>query len=171
MYGKEYRIGLAALILAFAVYLIINGDWGWSIWVILLAGLVVLTIFRNERIIMAFFHLRKNDFAKAAIAINKIKRPDKLIKSQEAYYYFLQGLVGSQNKDLNVADKAFRKALSIGLRMDHDRAMAKLNIAGIAISKRRKQEATLLLSEAKKLDKSGLLTDQIKLFKDALKRI
>ena len=30
--------------------------------------------------------------------------------------------------------------------MDHDLAMAKLNLAGIAFSKRRKQEATILIN-------------------------
>ena len=54
--------------------------------------------------------------------------------------------------------------------MNHDLAMAKLNLAGIALSKRRKQEATKLLSEAKKLDKHGMLTEQIKIMKDNMKR-
>ena len=54
--------------------------------------------------------------------------------------------------------------------MDHDIAMLKLNLAGIAFSKRRKQEAMKLLSEAQKLDKRGMLNDQIKMMKQQMKK-
>ena len=53
----------------------------------------------------------------------------------------------------------------------HDVAMAKLSLAGIAMQKRRKREATQLLQEAKKLDKNNMLTDQIKLMQQQMKKI
>ena len=49
-----------------------------------------------------------------------------------------------------------------------DLAVAKLNLAGIAMSKRRKMEATTLLNEAKKLDKQNMLNDQIKMMKEQM---
>jgi hypothetical protein len=52
-----------------------------------------------------------------------------------------------------------------------DLAVAKLNLAGVAMSRRRKLEATNLISEVKKLDKQGMLKDQIKLMKDQMKKI
>ena len=52
-----------------------------------------------------------------------------------------------------------------------DLAVAKLNLAGVAMSRRRKIEATNLLAEAKKLDKQGMLKDQIKMMKDQMKKI
>lgn len=55
--------------------------------------------------------------------------------------------------------------------MDTDKAIAKLNLAGVAMTRRRKLEATNLLNEAKKLDKQGLLKDQIKMMKDQMKKI
>jgi hypothetical protein len=46
--------------------------------------------------------------------------------------------------------------------MDMDLAVAKLNLAGIAMSRRRKMEATALLNEAKKLRQTkSMLKDQI----------
>ena len=54
--------------------------------------------------------------------------------------------------------------------MDHDLAMAKLNLAGIAFTKRRKLEAQKLLQEAQRLDKNGMLTDQIKMMKNQMKK-
>ena len=70
----------------------------------------------------------------------------------------------------NESEKRFKKAVSLGLSMDHDMAMAKLNLAGIAFTKGRKQEATILLKEAESLDKQGVLKDQVKLMKDNMKR-
>jgi hypothetical protein len=55
--------------------------------------------------------------------------------------------------------------------MDYDLAMAKLSLAGIAMQKRRKREATTLLQEAKKLDKNNMLGEQIKMMQQQLKRI
>jgi hypothetical protein len=49
--------------------------------------------------------------------------------------------------------------------------MAKLSLAGIAMQKRRKREATTLLQEAKKLDKQNMLAEQIKMMSQQLKKI
>ena len=54
--------------------------------------------------------------------------------------------------------------------MDQDMAMAKLNLAGIAMTKNRKMEATNLLNEAKKLDKQNMLKEQITMMKQQLKK-
>ena len=56
-------------------------------------------------------------------------------------------------------------------QMDQDLALAKLQLAGIAMTRRRKIEATNLLNEAKKLDKQNMLKDQIKMMKDQMKKM
>ena len=68
-------------------------------------------------------------------------------------------------------EKYFRKAISLGLSMKHDLAMAKLSLAGIVMQKRRKREATTLINEAKKLDKQGLMSDQIKMMQQQMKKL
>jgi hypothetical protein len=73
--------------------------------------------------------------------------------------------------NITQAEKFFKRAIKLGLAMDQDLAMAKLNLAGIAMTKRRKREATNLLAEAKKLDKHGMLKDQIKMMKQQMKKI
>ena len=55
--------------------------------------------------------------------------------------------------------------------MNHDLAMAKMSLAGIYLQKRRKREAQSLLSEAKKLDKHGMLTGQMKIIQQQMKKI
>ena len=72
--------------------------------------------------------------------------------------------------NLSLAERYFKKAVELGLTMDQDLAMAKLNLAGIAMTKNRKIEAEKLLSEAKKLDKQGMLKEQITMMKAQFKK-
>ena len=74
---------------------------------------------------------------KAASTLSKIKHPEKLIRSQN-YYYYLNGLILSQTQ-MNQSERFFKKALSIGLRTDTDKAVAKLNLAGLAMSRRKRE--------------------------------
>ena len=170
MYNKEIKIALALIILACSIFLFNSGEIGYGIVVLIIMGLVILSIFKDERIVKAFYHLRKNDMQKAASTLNKIKHPEKLVRSQEAYYYYLNGLILSQTQ-MNQSERFFKKALSIGLRTDTDKAVAKLNLAGLAMSRRKKREATTLITEAKKLDKHNMLGEQLKMMKQQLKRI
>ena len=120
---------------------------------------------------MAFLQLRKQNFEGAKKWLDRIKNPEgALIKKQQGYYNYLNGIMVSQT-NLSQAEKYFKKAISLGLSMDQDLALAKLQLAGIALTKRRKIEATKLMNEAKKLDKQNMLKDQLKMMKDQLKRI
>ena len=170
MFNKIIKLIIAAGILAYAVYQFTEGYIGNGIMLILLASIFVFLYFKNEFILLAFLRLRKQDFEGAKKWLNKIKNPEAaLVKKQQGYFNYLHGIMVSQS-NMNEAEKYFKKAISLGLSMDHDLAMAKLNLAGIAFSKRRKQEAQKLLTEASKLDKQGMLTDQIKMMKDNMKK-
>jgi hypothetical protein len=76
----------------------------------------------------------------------------------------LLGLIESRKQPLK-SEKYFKKSLSLGMKMSHNIALAKLSLAGIAMAKRNKREAQMYLSEAAKEDKNKLLTDQIKMMK------
>lgn len=170
MYNKIIKLIIAIGIFAYAIYQFTEGYIGNGIMFILLSLIFVFLYFKNEFILLAFLRLRKQDFDGAKKWLSKIKNPESaLVKKQQGYYNYLHGLMVSQT-NINEAEKYFRKAISLGLSMNHDLAMAKLNLAGIAFSKRRKQEAQKLLSEATKLDKQGMLTDQIKMMKQNMKR-
>jgi len=122
-------------------------------------------------ILLAFLRMRKQDMEGTQKWLDRIKNPEAaLITKQQGYYNYLHGILHSQ-KNLTQAEKYFRKALKLGLTMDYDVAMAKLSLAGIAMQKRRKREATTLLNEAKKLDKNNMLTEQIKMMQQQMKKI
>ena len=171
MYNKIIKLIIAAAIAAFAIYQFTLGNIGNGIMYLLLSGIFVFFYYKNEIILLAFMRLRKQDMEGTAKWLDKIKNPTSaLVPKQEGYYNYLYGIINSQ-KNLTVAEKFFKKAIKLGLSMDYDMAMAKLSLAGIAMQKRRKREATTLLNEAKKLDKHNMLTDQIKQMKQQMKRI
>jgi len=171
MFNKNFKLIIAGLIIAYAVYQFVEGNIGNGIFLILLSTIFIFLYYRNEMILLAFLKMRKQDLAGTKKWLDLIKNPDAaLTKKQNGYYNYLNGIIFSQT-NLTQAEKYFRKALKLGLNMDYDVAMAKLSLAGIAMQKRRKREATTLLNEAKKLDKHKLLTDQIKMLQQQLKRI
>lgn len=170
MFNKNIKLVIAFLIVAYAIYEFTEGYIGNGIMYIFLSLIFIFLYFKNEFILLAFLKLRKQDFEGAKNWLNKIKNPTTaLVKKQEGYYNYLHGIMVAQT-DMNSAEKYFKNAIGLGLSMDHDLAMAKLNLAGIAFSKRRPQEAQKLLAEAQKLDKRDMLADQIKMFKDQMKK-
>ena len=170
MFNKNIKLAITALLVIIAVWQFTEGNIGNGIFLLLLAGLVVLLYFKNEYVIMAFLKLRKQDFDGAKKWLDKIKSPEgALVRKQQGYYNYLNGLMLSQT-NLNAAEKYLKKAVELGLNMDQDLAMAKLNLAGIAMTKNRKIEAEKLLGEAKKLDKNGMLKDQIAMMKAQMKK-
>lgn len=170
MLNKIIRLAITAAILTWSVFQFIDGEIGNGISLILLAGLVLFTYFRNERILISLWYMRKQNMEKAGKMLDSIKNPEaSLTKGNRAYYYLLQGMILSQ-KSIGKAETLVKKALKTGLNMDQDIAMAKLQLAGFALSKGRKREATTLLTEVKKLDKRGVLAEQTKFMKQQLKK-
>lgn len=171
MFNKNIKMILAAALVGYAGYQFFQGEIGNGIALVLLAGIFVFLYFRNEIILLAFLRMRKQDLEGTEKWLGRIRKPEAaLTTKQQGYYNYLHGIIYSQ-KNLTQAEKYFRKALKLGLNMDYDVAMAKLSLAGIAMQKRRKREATTLLSEAKKLDKNNMLTEQIRMMQQQMKRI
>lgn len=162
MIGLLIKLLLSGSSLFYTFYLFYCGSWGWGIVFIFVSALFILSIFRNENIILALNQMRLQNVDKAAKYLKRIKQPQFLVKRQRAYYYYLVALSGAQTNSMGQAESLFRKALTIGLKRDHDKAMAKMNIAAICMGTGRRKEAELLLTEAKKLDTKGILTEHIK---------
>lgn len=171
MYPKYIKLILAVLTLSYSIFQFYENNIGNGIALIFLMIIFVFLYFKNEIILLAFLRLRKQDFNGTEKWLNKIKNPESaLTRKQVGYYNYLKGIISSQT-NLTLAEKYFKKAISLGLSMNHDLAMAKLSLAGILIQKRRKREATTLLNEAKKIDTQKMLSDQIKMMQQQMKKI
>jgi hypothetical protein len=162
------RLIIACAVLGAAIVMSVFGLWGWGILVFLIGGLILLTFFLNENMLVAQYFLRKENMVQSEQWLLKITDYEKqLYKGQHGYYNLLMGLIESRKAPLK-SEKYFKKALSLGMKMSHNIALAKLSLAGIAMAKRNKREATLLLQEASKADTSKMLTDQIKMMKNQM---
>lgn len=171
MIRKYVRLIIAGILFLGSILLFVQAIIGYGVLAVLVSGIFVLFHFKNEKNLIAFYFVRKNKFEASGKILGRVKNPENMIKSQEAYYYYLSGLVEAQKQKNAQAEKHFKKALDTGLRLKTDQAVAKLNLSGIALSKRNKKLATYYLQEAKKLDKSKMLTAQIREIEGMMKRI
>ncbi len=171
MFNKNIKLILAILIGIWAIYEFSEGHIGNGISILLLTGIFILFYFKNEFILLSFLQLRKQNFEGAKKWLAYIKNPETaLTQKQQGYYNYLHGIMLSQT-NITQAEKFLKKAVKLGLSMNHDLAMAKLQLAGIAMTKRRKREAVTLMNEASKLDNHGMLKEQIQMLKQQMKKI
>ena len=99
MFNKNIKLVLTALIIAVAVWQFIEGNIGNGIMYILLSSIFIFLYFKNEIILLSFLRLRKEDFPGAKKWLDKIKNPEaSLIRKQQGYYNYLNGLMVSQIK-------------------------------------------------------------------------
>jgi hypothetical protein len=131
-------------------------------------AIIGLTFFRNESMILALNQMRMGNHEKAHMYLKRISRPDLLPRKQHAYILYLKAMLGTQELGFTKSEQLLRKAIAMGLRTEQDNAVARLHLAGICAQTGRKNEATTLLAEAKKLDKNGIMKDQIKLMQNQL---
>ena len=83
MFSKIIRIVVAAAIFGWSLYSFIDGEIGNGIALLFPAAIVLFTYFRNERILISLYHMRKQDLEKAEKALGGIKNPEQsLIKTQ-----------------------------------------------------------------------------------------
>lgn len=162
------RIVLAVVATGFNVYLFTTGHWGWGITFIFLTALIILSFFRNENVLLALNQMRVGNTDKAKKYIDRISHPEYLPKKQHAYVLFLKAVMGGQEIGFANSEKLLRRAMDLGLRTGEDNAVARMHLAGICAQTGRKNEAVALLAEAKKLDKNGMMRDQIKTMQSQL---
>jgi hypothetical protein len=162
------RLIIACVFFGAAVALCVFSFWWWGVLVLFLGGIILLSFFFNENMIIAQYFLRKERSDKAEQWLLKIADYEKqLHKNQHGYYNLLIGLIESRKAPLK-SEKYFKKALSLGMTMSHNTALAKISLAGISMAKRNKREAQMYLSEATKDDKNKLLAEQIKMMKQQM---
>lgn len=165
MIGFIVRTALTLGTLFFTFWLFARGSWGWGITMILPLAILILSFFRHERIILALNQMRTGNTDRAYYHLKKITAPQMMVKRQQAYYYYLIAMLGAQENGMAKSEQMMRKALQIGLRSQMDQAVAHLHLASMCLQSGRKPEGLKLLDEAKRLDKDGMLKEQIKTMK------
>jgi hypothetical protein len=162
------RCAIALLSVFLTVYLFATGYWGWGIVMIFVTAIVGLSFFRNENMILALNQMRLGNTDKAKYYMNKITHPQLMPRKQHAYVVFLQAVLNTQELGFAKSEGMLRKALNLGLRTSQDNAVARMHLAGICAQTGRKAEAVSLLAEAKKLDSTGAMREQITMMQKQL---
>ena len=72
MVSKIIRLGVTAAILVWSVLQFVDGEIGNGIALLFPAALVLLTYFRNERILISLWYMRKSDVAKAINGLGQV---------------------------------------------------------------------------------------------------
>lgn len=169
--NKYIKLLIAVIMIAGGIYLMFNRQIGLGIFIVILSAIPIFLFFRNEYIFLAFWKLRKQDLVGARSWLNKITNvKSQLVRKQYGYYNYLMGITEAQGNSAK-AEAYMKTALDYGLSFKHDRALATLNLAAGAMMRGNKNEAERLLNEAKKLDTSNMLGDQIKMMKEQMKRV
>lgn len=119
--------------------------------------------------ILALNQMRLGDTDKAKKYINRISAPQLLPRKQHAYVLFLQAVMNTQEFGFTKSEQYLRKAIGLGLRTGQDNAVARMHLAGICLQTNRKAEAEKLLAEAKKMDNTGMLKEQIVMMQNQMK--
>src|SRR5690606_28513377 len=133
--NKFIKLIIAALMIAVGIYMFTDREYGWGFILIFLSIIPILLFFRNEYILLAFWQMRKQNIEGAKKWMNKITRPEsQLVRKQMGYYNYMMGITEAQS-NVNLAEKYMRKALEYGLSFKHDRAMAKMSLAGAVMEK------------------------------------
>lgn len=166
MITRLLKILLAAISLAYTVYLFTEVQTGSAIGMIFVTIILTLATLRSMRMVMAFVHLRQQNMEKAKTWLARINE-HQLWPRQRGYYYFLMGSM-TMEQNMNDAEKFIKRALQLGLKQDHDKAAANLNLAVVASTRRKLPEAKRLIKESKRLDTKGALARDIKMVEDAI---
>lgn len=132
---------------------------------------IIFFYFKNEFLIISFFTIRNGNINSTKKWLSYIKNYNtQLTKNQISYFFFLKGLTNI-NSDLKKSEYYLVNSLKLGLKFKYNKALAMLNLATIAISKGKKREAENILLEVKKIDKIGIMHEQIKFIKNQIKKI
>ncbi len=142
-----------------------------SAWYMYLAGLIILTThFLFGNVMLAFGRLNKGDVDAAENLILQTKRPDFLLKTHRAYYYFVMGMIALQKKQTGFGEQYLKQALDLGLRSATDNALVAINIAHVHYVKKEYQEANEYRIKAASFNSDDLMIkENLKKLEEALK--
>lgn len=160
MFIARSRFFLAALCLVLGLVVhYYNGFWD-ALPLELAAIVLFASHFLFGNVWPAFSQMKRGNIDLAEKLLSFTSNPNLLIKRNRAYYYFTRGVLDLQQKALEPAGEALKKAVELGLRQPNDLALANLNLAHIKFVQQELQEAKYYMDEVKKLQPTDLLIKQ-----------
>ena len=163
------RFALIVLSLVLGIWLTIDlgvwyGIWFLIVGIVLLVGYIVL-----GTVGPAAKALQDTDFLKAEKLLGLTLTPRLLYSTNRAYYYMLKGSIALAKKDMDEGEMWLRKAESIDVPTDNERAMLQIQLANIMASRNKWKQAQIHYRNAKqcKITEGGI-KEQLKQLEKAM---
>ncbi|MBU6167954.1 MAG: hypothetical protein KGQ86_02870 [Bacteroidetes bacterium] len=163
------RFGLIALFIPLSILLnIYLGFWYafpfYLALLILILGYIFLGTVQSASNLMQI-----GDYDGSEKRLNLILKPDWLYTTNRAYYYLLKGSVLIAKKNIDEGELYLKKAQSIELPSDNEKAMIELQLANISASKGKWKMAEIHMRTIKQLKVTeSSLKEQIKQFEKSM---
>jgi tetratricopeptide (TPR) repeat protein len=168
------RFALIAAFLGFGIVAaflpkVLGFWWGFPF---LLVGIALLVgYFLLGTVQSAALLLQTSDMDGAEKRLNLTFFPNLLYVTNRAYYYILKGTIASGRQDHEAAEEYLKKAQGMKLPTDNERAMIELQLANIAATKGRWQQAQLALRNIKTLKVTDAnIKEQLKQFEKVMQQ-
>lgn len=143
----------------------------WYAFPFLLAGLVLLVGYILLGTVQSAATIMQNgsNFEGAEKRLSLTLNPKWLYVTNRAYYYLLKGTMAQGLNKIDEAEEWLKKAQTLELPTDNEKATVQLQLAGIAAQRQRWNVAKVHLKNAKELNITQQeLKDQLKQFEKAL---
>ncbi|MFZ2900133.1 MAG: hypothetical protein WA004_16005 [Saprospiraceae bacterium] len=132
----------------------------------LLVGYILLGTVQSAAMLM-----QSMDFEKVEKRLALTISPKLLYSANRAYYYILKGTIAQNRNEPDEAEEWLKKAESINLPSDNERAMVQLQLANLAASKDKWTQAKAIFQKVKEYKVTeNALKEQIKQFEKALQQ-
>lgn len=133
--------------------------------VVLLAGYIALGTVQSAAMLM-----QSGDLVKTEERLNLTLFPNWLYVSNRAYFYMIKGSVALGRKDMEEGEKWLKKAQTVKVPTDNEKAMIEIQLANIHASKGKRKQAMVHLRNAKQLKISETtIKDQLKQLEQSIK--
>ncbi|MFK7934964.1 MAG: hypothetical protein AB8G22_15750 [Saprospiraceae bacterium] len=131
--------------------------------IILVVGYVLLGTVQSAAEIM-----QTGSLEEAEKRLNLTFKPDWLYKTNRAYFYMIKGNMAMQRKDTEEGEKWLKKAQSVDIPTDNEKAMIELQLANVAASREKWKQAEIHMRNLKGLKVTEpMLKEQITTFEKA----
>ena len=144
----------------------------WYAFPVLLTGLVLLVGYLLLGTVQsAAVFMQQQDFEAVEKRLNLTLTDRLLYSTNRAYYYMMKGSVAQFRQNMDEAEMWLEKASSIDVPTDNEKAMIELQLANIAASKNKMNQAKMHMRNLKGLNiNDAAVKEQIKQFEKAMKQ-
>jgi tetratricopeptide (TPR) repeat protein len=147
------------ILLCFVLGGVLHAQLGFSQAWYLYVGGVVLLLFQvlMGNVWTAYSHLKRGRPIVAERMLKQVWNPKWLIRRNRAYYYFCNGLIALQQKEMERAADQLQLALDIGMEHPNDSGLASLNLAHIYFVQHNWEQSEYWMEKARSFSINDLM--------------